>query len=80
MPRVSRRVKRRSAGYDEEHIRQLLHGYVLWGPGFGRGDQIDEAAAKEAWQILREKLLADWIAKHPGQRPQAPGSLRIGER
>lgn len=73
MPRVIRRAKKRSAGYDEDHVRHLLHGVALCpGSGFRTyGHESDYEAMRVAWGILRDQLLTAWIAEHPGCRPFA---------
>lgn len=76
MPSLRRRAKRKSEGYNEWHVLQLQEGFDLWGAAgplgaFGNDDEFDEPAARAAWEILREQIMADWIAQHPGQRPWA---------
>ena len=61
------------SNYDEEHVYQLLKGYSRFND-VGFGDSSDPRALKRmrtAWQALRDELLADWIAEHPGTRPAA---------
>jgi hypothetical protein len=69
MPRVLRKTKRRSAGYNEWHVEHLKTGIEFLDFGFGRNEEFREAEAREAWEIMREKLLADWIREAPGCRP-----------
>jgi len=72
MPRPPRRSKSRRAGYDDEHVKHLLTGcYLCPGCGFstGCGREVDIDAMREAWEVLRDTLLPQWIAEHPGTRP-----------
>jgi hypothetical protein len=71
MPRVLRRAKRRSAGYTEWHVYQLQAGIEFAELGFGWQERFREAEAREGWEIMREKILADWIREQPGTRPWA---------
>ena len=72
MTRVLRKSKRRRSGYTEHHVRQLLDGHELIdGMAFGHGDRFDETAAKTAWDIMGDNLLAEWIKAKPGTRPWA---------
>jgi hypothetical protein len=71
MPRVLRKSKRRNAGYTDRHIYQLNTGLELFDDAFGWDQDFDEAAAREAWELMREKLMADWIREQPGTRPWA---------
>src|SRR4051794_23886652 len=75
MPRVLRKAKRRSAGYNDQHVYQLQTGFDLFGLAFGNegsyGDAFDDAAAREAWEIMRDKIMAEWIREQPGTRPWA---------
>ena len=78
MPRVFRRAKRRSAGYDEHHVTHLLRGvYLCTGHAFATkprdhsGDFTDYDAMRVAWDILRADLLPKFIAENPGHRPFA---------
>ena len=75
MPRVLRKSKRRNAGYNDQHLYQLQTGCDLFGMAFGNecscGDSFDESAPREAWEIMREKIMADWIREQPGTRPWA---------
>src|SRR3954451_19809015 len=71
MPRVKRKAKRRSAGYTEWHIYQLQTGIEFIDFGFGRDELFREDEAREAWEIMREKIMADWIREQPGTRPWA---------
>lgn len=87
MPRVTRRAKRRSAGYDEHHVGHLLRGvYLCPGHGFATkprdhsGDFTDYDAMRAAWEILRGELLPAWIAEHPGSRPFAWWKFDAPER
>lgn len=77
MPRVMRRAKKRTAGYGEFHIEELLTG-LHW-PCFDsfHGDTQER---REAWELLRDKLLPKWIAEHPGQRPFAWWAYDAPER
>lgn len=72
MPRVSRKAKRRRAGYTEDEIRMLLKGYDFFGGTFGttrRHGPWQTPAMKAAWEHLRSELLPEYIRNHPGQRP-----------
>jgi hypothetical protein len=87
MPRVSRRSKRRRAGYDQEHINHLLIGvYLCPGHGFATkprdhaGDFTDWDAMRRAWLELRHELLPAFIAEHPFQRPYAWWVFEAPER
>jgi hypothetical protein len=86
MPRVSRRLKRRRAGYTTAHLFQLLCGHDFFSDAFSR----DLDAMREAWPLLRDgvfQLLAKRRAA--GQsvrlRPwawwqfEAPGQAGDGE-
>jgi hypothetical protein len=49
-----------------------MRHYLLSGFDFADifdGDEPTEETARQAWNELREELLADHIAKHPGTRP-----------
>jgi hypothetical protein len=73
MARVNRRAKKRRDGYDEQHISQLLRGVAL-SPGCGfrtHGHESDFDAMREGWEALRDTLLPEFIAEHPGERPYA---------
>jgi hypothetical protein len=83
MPRVRRRAKRRSAGYDADHVLYLMEGvHFIDGSGFltGSGRGVDEAAAREAWSIMRDELMAEWISAKPGTRPWAWWAYEATER
>lgn len=84
MARVSRRSKRRRAGYDEEHVRHLLRGVYIWpGAGFslaGPGRGVDREAMRKGWDELRADLLPAWIDEHPGTRPYAWWEFDAPER
>src|SRR5262245_15578212 len=71
MARVLRRAKRRDGGYTEHHIYQLQTGIEFLDLGFGWDEPFREAEAREAWEILRAKIMADWIRERPGCRPWA---------
>jgi len=52
----------------------LLTGcYLHLGCGFstGRGREVDYDAMREGWEVLRDTILPEFIAEHPGQRPFA---------
>ena len=74
MPRVHRVRKRRAAGYTREDIDELLTGCRL----HGRSLTADELQA--AWEALRGRLLAEWIAENPGARPYAWWAVDAPER
>lgn len=69
MPRVTARAHRRRSEWTELHRLQLLHGHDFVGDAFGNHDQFDADLAREAWDELREGLLAEHIREHPGTRP-----------
>jgi hypothetical protein len=83
MPRVSRRSKRRTAGYTDQHIQQLLTGVTLsCMSGFGAIHKGigDEGGMRAAWNELRDQLMPQWIAEHPGTRPYAWWKFDLPER
>jgi hypothetical protein len=71
MARVLRKAKRRSAGYNEWHVYQLRTGIEFLDLGFGWQENFREDEAREAWEIMREKIMADWVREQPGTRPWA---------
>lgn len=78
MPRIHRRLKRKSDGYSDEHINHLLKGTYFWpghaftkipaGPG---RDFTDYEALRGGWEALAGDLLPKFIADNPGHRPYA---------
>lgn len=81
MRRVYRQVQRRE--YSDAQIAQLLTGHEgtsrsAFGSAFTC--TIDLVAAKEAWLALRDELLPEFIADHPGQRPWAWWAFSSPER
>jgi hypothetical protein len=65
MPRVLRRSRDR-LGLTQEHVDALLTGHDFCGAFNGA-----EIAMRHAWDSLRDELLQQWIAEHPGTRPWA---------
>ena len=70
---VLRRRKRALRDYDDQDIAHLLHhkGYFS---RFGIDDsrsQFDEKGFHEAWDLLREALLPQFLSQFPGKRPFA---------
>lgn len=67
MPRLSRRTKRRWAGYDQWHREHLETGFHIVGMfGFDC-----PAELREGWDALKADILRDWTRDHPGSRPWA---------
>jgi hypothetical protein len=82
MPSLRRRCLARRE-YTADEISQLLTGHEeMGGTGFGCAFrcEIDLDAANEAWQALRDELLPEFIAEHPGQRPWAWWAFDAPER
>lgn len=66
-----RRNEWQRLGYTREQIEQLLTGRNWLERGFGTHENCDVEAMRRAWKELRNELLPDWIAGHPGTRPYA---------
>ena len=84
MPRVRRKLKHRSAGYTDAHIRQLLIGYDYLRTAFGRdtvNSRCDHDAMRQAWNDLRDELLF-WESFLQGEAtvPTNAESLRVDGR
>ncbi len=69
MPRPPKQLLRRRPGSDSPRIRE----YLLTGHDWNFLDGPDPASVdlKAAWEELRDELLAEHIAEHPGTRPRA---------
>lgn len=88
MPRPKLKSRSR-AGYNDEHKEALTYGYdwfrvfaAVYGEhnlDYYDSPVIDERR-KEAWEDLRDELMADWISKHPGTRPLAWWTFEAPER
>jgi hypothetical protein len=70
MPRKVRTRRSRTA-YNADHKEHLLSGLDFFAGGFGNGSNFREDAAAEAWDHLREELLAVHLLKSPCTRPWA---------
>lgn len=68
MPRVKRR-RLASSSHTERTRLRLLSGHDL--AFMGDDPPLDDDELAEAWTDLRDELLADFIASHPGSRPWA---------
>jgi hypothetical protein len=50
---------------------QLLTGFDYLKNAFGEDDTFDDAAARAAWQEMREEIMAEWLKTRPLSRPWA---------
>lgn len=67
MPRVLRKGKRRSRGYNATHIEHLRSGFSVYGlSGFDTED-----ALRWGWVDLKAEVMRQWIADKPFSRPFA---------
>lgn len=66
MPRPARRQRQRREDYGPDHLRALTRGHGFF-PDTFPGDE----GKKEAWEELRDEIMADWIRTKPGTRPHA---------
>ena len=69
MPRQRRRAKaRRQLGLSDRQIEDLTRGYCVLQPMHEFGSDEER---RECWFANRDELLAEWIERRPGSRPQS---------
>jgi hypothetical protein len=72
MPRVSRKIKKKSLGYTKWNINYLRHGaFFDFLPEMEIFREVE--AVREAWEIFRDEILYDWIRDKPQYGTGRPG-------
>jgi hypothetical protein len=94
MPRLTKRRAGRRTAYNDHHIEALTSG-CDWFRVFGEnaltvptrmrddythGDQEADERRRQAWEDLRDDLMADWIESNPFTRPDGWWRYEAPER